>query len=116
VSEWDRRTHHLYFDSRMTIVGVKTHKCASTQVASFVLSEEEELTILNFFVTPTGKVVVNPSTALRQYYDCYKLPNITSQIVRRVCETWTLSRYSDSEKRLFARYLAHTNDMAERRP
>ncbi|XP_069599079.1 uncharacterized protein [Ranitomeya imitator] len=128
VSEWDRRTHHMYSGSRRTIVGVKTHKCASTQVASFVLSEEEEswfevyatyvrpaLTadrqiISNFFVTTTGKVVLNPSTALRHY----KLPNITSQIVRRVCETWTLSRYSDSEKHLFARYLAHTNDVAER--
>ncbi|XP_077151879.1 uncharacterized protein LOC143815944 isoform X1 [Ranitomeya variabilis] len=132
VSEWDRRTHHLYSGNRMTIVGVKTHKCASTQVASFVLSEEEESwfevyatyvrpalttdrqTISNFFVTTTGKVVVNPSNALKQYHDRYKLPNITSQIVRRVCETWTMSRYSDSEKHLFARYLAHKNDMAER--
>ncbi|CAJ0941590.1 unnamed protein product, partial [Ranitomeya imitator] len=87
VSEWDRRTHHMYSGSRRTIVGVKTHKCASTQVASFVLSEEEEswfevyatyvrpaLTadrqiISNFFVTTTGKVVLNPSTALRQYHD-----------------------------------------------
>ncbi|CAJ0916221.1 unnamed protein product [Ranitomeya imitator] len=66
-----------------------------------------------FFMTTTGKVVVNPSTALRQYHDRYKLPNITSQIVRRVGEIWTLTRYSDSKKRLFARYLAHTNDMAE---
>ncbi|CAJ0963527.1 unnamed protein product [Ranitomeya imitator] len=69
--------------------------------------------ISNFFVTSTRKVVVNPSTALRQYHDRYKLPNITSQIVRCVCETWTQPRYSDSEKRLFTRYLAHTNNMAE---
>ncbi|CAJ0917804.1 unnamed protein product [Ranitomeya imitator] len=128
VSEWDRRTHHLYSGSRRTIVGVKTHKCASTQVALFVLSEEEESwfrsvrnicqtcpyhcrqIISNFFVTTSGKVVVNPSTALRQYHDRYTLPNITSQIIRRVCETWTLSRYSDSKKRLFA----HTNDKAKR--
>ncbi|CAJ0946848.1 unnamed protein product [Ranitomeya imitator] len=66
--------------------------------------------ISNFFVTTSRKVVVNPSTALRQYHDRYTLPNITSQIIRRVCETWTLSRYSDSKKRLFA----HTNDKAKR--
>ncbi|XP_077144165.1 uncharacterized protein LOC143806762 [Ranitomeya variabilis] len=70
--------------------------------------------ITNFFVTCTGNVIVNPSIFLRPYHSSYKLPNITSHLVQRVCKTWTLSPYSDSEKRLFARYLAHTNNMAER--
>lgn len=44
----------------------------------------------------------------------YKLPDISSQVVRKVCETWTLAKYTDPEKSLFAKYLAHTNATAER--
>ncbi|CAJ0923409.1 unnamed protein product [Ranitomeya imitator] len=132
VSEWNERIHHTYQGRRKTIVGVKTHKCSTSQVATFVLSEEEESwfnayaeyvrpvftagrkIITNFFVTCTGKVIKNPSVSLRRYHSSYNLPNITSHLVRRICETWTLSQYTDCEKRLFARYLAHTNDVAER--
>ncbi|CAJ0954954.1 unnamed protein product [Ranitomeya imitator] len=132
VSEWNERIHHTYQGRRKTIVGVKTHKCSTSQVATFVLSEKEELwfnayaeyvrpvftagrkIITNFFVTCTGKVINNPSMSLRRYHSSYNLPNITSHLVRRICETWTLSQYTDCEKRLFARYLAHTNDVAER--
>ncbi|XP_077148460.1 uncharacterized protein LOC143809228 [Ranitomeya variabilis] len=135
VSEWNEKihkSHHTYHGRRKTIVGVKTHKCSTTPVATLVLSEEEESwfkvyaeyirpvftagqeMITNFFVTCTGKVIVNPSVGLRRYYSSYNLPNITSHLVRRVCDTWTMSQYTDCEKRLFARYLAHTNDVAER--
>ncbi|XP_077112525.1 uncharacterized protein LOC143767889 [Ranitomeya variabilis] len=44
----------------------------------------------------------------------FKVPGISSQLIRRVCETSTLSKFSDSEKCLFARYLSHTNLTAER--
>ncbi|OCT57804.1 hypothetical protein XELAEV_18002983mg [Xenopus laevis] len=37
-----------------------------------------------------------------------------SKCVRRVCETFTVSQYTDSERHLFAKYLAHTNATAER--
>ncbi|XP_077135174.1 uncharacterized protein LOC143789759 [Ranitomeya variabilis] len=86
VSEWNERIHHMYHGRRKTIVGVKTHKCSTSQVATFVLSEEEESwfkayaehvrpvftagrkIITNFFVTCTGKVIENPSVGLRRYH------------------------------------------------
>ncbi|CAJ0968023.1 unnamed protein product [Ranitomeya imitator] len=42
VSERNERIHDAYQGRRKTIVGVKTHKCSTSQVATFVLSEEED--------------------------------------------------------------------------
>ncbi|KAM4012140.1 uncharacterized protein ACNLHF_005260 [Anomaloglossus baeobatrachus] len=132
IAEWNERTEYIHRGLRYTIIGVKEHKVASKQVAAFVLSEQEEswFTIYAetirphftrscaaeqaFFVSASGQRIRCPSSNLRQYHLSYKLPLVTSRTVRRVCETWTLPHYTDAEKRLFARYLAHSNEMAEK--
>ncbi|XP_071977061.1 uncharacterized protein [Engystomops pustulosus] len=132
VSEWRDRISHTYRGEELVIIGVKTHKTATQQVATFVLNKEEEKwfecyfekvrpklilrksTNDSFFVSTSGKAIHNVSNDIRRYHQKFELPSITSQLVRRVCETWTMPNYSDSEKCLFAKYLAHTNLTAER--
>ncbi|XP_073409205.1 uncharacterized protein [Dendrobates tinctorius] len=132
VSEWIERSRLTFDDETFIVVGVKQHKTATQQVATFVLDETEENWFSvyfnnvrpklvqmhepsnNFFISTTGKTIYNVSNDLRRYHERYKLPNITSQKMRVVCETWTLTQYDDIQQKLFARYLAHSNDTAER--
>ncbi|XP_056408790.1 uncharacterized protein LOC130348958 isoform X1 [Hyla sarda] len=132
VSEWKERISHSYNGEKLSIIGVKLHKTASQQVATFVLNKEEEMWFKvyfekvrpnlvhrnapkeNFFISTSGKEIYNVSNDLLRYHKKFKLPEISSQLVRRVCETWTVPNYSDSEKNMFAKYLAHTNLTAER--
>ncbi|XP_077109585.1 uncharacterized protein LOC143766084 [Ranitomeya variabilis] len=132
VSEWKERISHTYDGEDLVVIGVKLHKTATQQVATFVLSKEEEMWFRvyfervrpklvrknspqeTFFLSTSGKELFNVSNDIARYHHKYKLPVISSQLVRRVCETWTLPKYSDSEKCLFAKYLAHTNMTAER--
>ncbi|XP_040267272.1 uncharacterized protein LOC121000006 [Bufo bufo] len=132
VSEWKERISHTYNGEDLAIVGVKLHKTASQQVATFVLNKEEEMWFKvyfekarpkllqkdspkdTFFISTSGKEIYNVSNDIMRYHKKFKLPNISSQLVRRVCETWTIPHYSDSEKNMFSKYLAHTNLTAER--
>ncbi|XP_073519472.1 uncharacterized protein [Phyllobates terribilis] len=132
VSEWKERISHTYDGEDLVVIGVKLHKTATQQVATFVLTKEEEMWFRvyyervrpklvrknspqeTFFLSTSGKEIFNVSNDISRYHNKYKLPVISSQLVRRVCETWTLPNYSDSEKCLFAKYLAHTNMTAER--
>ncbi|XP_075687131.1 uncharacterized protein LOC142656569 [Rhinoderma darwinii] len=132
VSEWNERITHRYLGLDLVVVGVKLHKTSTHQVATYVLTKEEEMwfnvyfeivrpmLLKNnmptevFFLSTSGKEIYNVSNDILRYHTKYKLPNITSQLVRRICETWTLPNFSDSEKCLFAKYLAHTNMTAER--
>ncbi|KAM4038365.1 uncharacterized protein ACNLHF_016677 [Anomaloglossus baeobatrachus] len=132
VSEWKERIHYRYLWEDLVIIGVKLHKTASHQVASFVLTKEEEMwfntyyervrpTLVHkdspkdiFFLSTSGQEIHSVSNDIAWLHKKYQLPNVTSQLVRRVCETWTLPKYSDSEKCLFSKYLAHSNLTAER--
>ncbi|KAM4048627.1 uncharacterized protein ACNLHF_011440, partial [Anomaloglossus baeobatrachus] len=132
IAEWNKKTEYIHHGRRYIIIGVTEHKIASKQVAALVLLEQEEswinvyaetirphftsscATEKAFFVTASGQRIRCPSSNLRQYHLSYDLPLVTSQMVRRVCETWTLPNYTDPENRLFARYLAHSNEMAEK--
>ncbi|XP_041418353.1 uncharacterized protein LOC108705534 isoform X2 [Xenopus laevis] len=135
-TEWKNRIHHRYTSGntqiRLTIIGVAEHKTATQQVAAFALTEEEEkwfdvyyrhirprLVRDNsptdiFFLSSNGKKLHSVSNDLWRYHQRYNIPNVCSQDVRRVCETFTVSQYTDSERHLFAKYLAHTNATAER--
>ncbi|XP_073539389.1 uncharacterized protein [Phyllobates terribilis] len=131
VSEWKERISHTYDGEDLAVIGVKLHKTATQQVATLVLTKEEEMWFRvyyervrpklvrknspqTFFLSTSGKEIFNVSNDIARYHNKYKLPVISSQRVRRVCETWTLPNYSDSEKCLFAKYLAPTNMTAER--
>ncbi|KAM4048863.1 uncharacterized protein ACNLHF_015557 [Anomaloglossus baeobatrachus] len=132
VSEWKERIHYRYLWEDLVIIGVKLHKIALPQVASFVLTKEEEMwfntyyervrpTLVHkdspkdiFFLSTSGQEIHSVSNDIARLHKKYQLPNVTSQLVRRVCETWTLPKYSDSEKCLFSKYLAHSNLTAER--
>ncbi|XP_044129538.1 uncharacterized protein LOC122922851 [Bufo gargarizans] len=134
VGEWDERIHHEYEGQKLCVIGVRTHKTSTQQVAAFALDNDEEswfqayyetvrplLTrsdeydpMAKFFLSSVGTERHTVSRDIKSYQTKYNLPDISSQVVRKVCETWTLARYTDPEKSLFAKYLAHTNSMAER--
>ncbi|XP_073411767.1 uncharacterized protein [Dendrobates tinctorius] len=68
----------------------------------------------NFFLSTTGGAIYNVSNDITRYHTRFELPSVTSQMIRKVIESWTISRLKDSEKHLFARYLGHSNETAER--
>ncbi|XP_068115862.1 uncharacterized protein [Hyperolius riggenbachi] len=136
VSEWTERLHYKYTWENnpldLTVIAVKAHKTATQQVATFAITEEEEQwfkvyyekirpTLLRdnspkdiFFISTTGKTIYNVSNDLRRLHKRFDLPNVSSQLARRVCETWTVAQFLDSERYLFAKYLAHTSTTADR--
>ncbi|XP_073516735.1 uncharacterized protein [Phyllobates terribilis] len=131
VSEWDRRSPYSFQGRDFVVVGVKAHKTSAQQVACFALSptEQEWLEVYfnkirpvlvnenspnNFFLSTTGGAIYNVSNDIKRYHTRFELPSVTSQMIRKVIESWTISRLKDSEKHLFARYLGHSNETAER--
>ncbi|MBN3318784.1 KMT5A methyltransferase, partial [Atractosteus spatula] len=118
---------------KMVIIGVKEHKTASQQLASFALNEEEEhmfhvyFTQLRsnakdsscgqeeekFFISSAGDPIYNPSNDLRRLHQKYCLPFITSQVARRAFETAAIN-VTDAQKSIVADYLAHSNSTAEK--
>ncbi|XP_075050608.1 uncharacterized protein LOC142134170 [Mixophyes fleayi] len=131
VEEWHKRVPHNFTSEgtseKLVVVGVKHHKTATQQVATFALTEVEERwfdtyytkvrpSMINedapeetFFISTSGVKIYNVSNDLRRFHDLHKLPNVTSQMARRACETLTLTEYSDIDKCLFSRYLSHSN-------
>ncbi|PIO26834.1 hypothetical protein AB205_0154560, partial [Aquarana catesbeiana] len=136
VYEWEKRVHHQHVTPEctayFTVIGVQLHKTLTHQVAAFALTENEEMwfkiyyehirpTFLKknsteeaFFVSSSGKKIYKVSNDLRRYHNRFNLPNITSQFIRRICETWTMKTCSDADKYIFASYLSHTNKTADR--
>ncbi|XP_073437096.1 uncharacterized protein [Dendrobates tinctorius] len=131
VSEWDRRLPYSFHGGDYIVVDVKAHKTSAQQVACFALSptEQEWLEVYfdkirpvlvnenspnNFFHSTTGGAIYNVSNDITRYHTRFELPSVTSQMIRKVIESWTISRLKDSEKHLFARYLGHSNETAER--
>lgn len=139
VQEWMLRQAD---SSGNTIIGVKEHKTAAQQVATFALSQEEESwfdmyftsvrpQLLNssrkrkradsddedaeerFFISTTGRPIYNASNDLNRLHSKYKLKPVTSQVARRVFETAT-KPLSDVEKSLVADYLTHSTATAEK--
>ncbi|KAM4040822.1 uncharacterized protein ACNLHF_012092 [Anomaloglossus baeobatrachus] len=132
VSEWTERMHYLHQNQEeLAVVGVKSHKTAAQQVACFVLNQEEEewfnvyfsevRPVLatrdspnNFFLSTSGIKIYNVSNDLTRYHKKYNVENISSKLVRKVCQTWTVSKLTEKEKYLFSKYLSHSNMTAER--
>ncbi|KAG7455566.1 hypothetical protein JOB18_000383 [Solea senegalensis] len=138
VQEWIARTS----SGTNTVIGVKEHKTGAQEVASFVLSEEEErwfhifYTLVrqqlknskkrkrgqdendidgeeNFFLSTSGKGIYNASNDLNRLHSRYGIKPVTSQMARRVFETATKD-LTDSEKSLVADYLSHSTATAEK--
>ncbi|CAJ0968534.1 unnamed protein product [Ranitomeya imitator] len=88
--EWER-VQHQYKGEDFVVIGVKLHKTSTQQVASFVLTpNEEEEGFLSFLTAKVGM---------------YSLPLVTSQMVRKLLESWTNSKCTDVQQRLVARHL-----------
>ncbi|XP_069042343.1 uncharacterized protein [Lepisosteus oculatus] len=134
VEEWMQRKSVVSpSGQKMVIIGVKEHKTASQQLASFALNEEEEhmfhvyFTQLRsnakdsscgqeeekFFISSNGDPIYNPSNDLRRLHKKYCLPFITSQVARRAFETAAIN-VTDAQKSIVADYLAHSNSTAEK--
>ncbi|XP_077152790.1 uncharacterized protein LOC143816390 isoform X2 [Ranitomeya variabilis] len=131
VSEWTERMRHSYQNEQRIIVGVKSHKTAAQQVACFVITEEEEMwfdayftkvrPVLatqdspdTFFLSTSGRRIYNVSNDIGRYQKKYKIKNISSQVARKTCQTWTVSNLTEKERYLFSKYLSHSNMTAER--
>ncbi|XP_041799710.1 uncharacterized protein LOC121611295 isoform X2 [Chelmon rostratus] len=138
VQEWEARTRD---SSGNVIIGVKGHKTAAQQVATFALSQEEERWFdmyytrvrpqllkspkkhkrdesgddeeqEHFFISTTGRPIYNSSKDLKRLHSKYKLKPVTNQEARRVFETATKTM-TDAEKSLVADYLTHSTATEE---
>ncbi|KAL7852899.1 hypothetical protein SRHO_G00186840 [Serrasalmus rhombeus] len=138
VTEWISRRRD---DTRpgFVVVAVKEHKTAATQVATFVLTQEQEMwfdlyfsevrpvmlgkkrkrvedddeTDERFFISSTGKAIYNASNDLERLHKKYQVPKVTSQMARRAYETAT-KELSDVQKTKVAGYLTHSEATAEK--
>ncbi|XP_071210909.1 uncharacterized protein [Salvelinus alpinus] len=136
LSEWlSRSACKLPDGENWTVVGVKKHETATQQVATILLDEEEHAWFdvyyrhvrpaflknsddmqedERFFISTTGKPIYNPSNDLQRFHAKYNLPNITSQVARKVFETNTKASFTDQEMSLVADYLAYTTATAKK--
>ncbi|KAM9492395.1 uncharacterized protein ACWYII_004282 isoform 2-T2 [Salvelinus alpinus] len=136
LSEWlSRSACKLPDGENWTVVGVKKHETATQQVATILLDEEEDAWFdvyyrhvrpaflknsddmqedERFFISTTGKPIYNPSNDLQRFHAKYNLPNITSQVARKVFETNTKASFTDQEMSLVADYLAYTTATAKK--
>ncbi|KAG9261351.1 hypothetical protein AMEX_G24872 [Astyanax mexicanus] len=134
VTEWTSR-RRVYGHGGHVVVGVKEHKTAATQVATFALSQEEEMWFdlyftevrpvmlgnqrkrvesdERFFISSTGRPIYNVSNDLDRLHKKYQVPKVTSQMARRAYETATKTR-SDFQKTMVAEYLTHSSATAEK--
>ncbi|KAI9531485.1 hypothetical protein NQZ68_040492 [Dissostichus eleginoides] len=138
VYEWKHRTSNV---EGYAVVGVKDHKTAVQQVASFALNPEQEhwfhvyyksvrTQLVNskkrkrvekedtheeerFFISTTCQPIHNPSTDLNVLHDKYNIPKINSQKARRAFET-AAATLAEKDSSMVAGYLAHSTDMAKK--
>ncbi|XP_055366175.1 uncharacterized protein LOC114858799 [Betta splendens] len=66
-----------------------------------------------FFLSKTGKTLCSATNDMARFYEHFKLPNITSQELRRVIVTTVSSMFSEEQKDKFAHYMAHTTAVAK---
>ncbi|KAM4044293.1 uncharacterized protein ACNLHF_008286 [Anomaloglossus baeobatrachus] len=117
VSEWTRRLPYGYEGQDFIVIGVKAHKTSAQQVACFALTptEEEWLKVYfekvrpnmvkpnsanTFFLSSSGEPIHNVSNDLMHYHKKFSLPLVTSKMIRKVIESWTISKLKDHEKHL----------------
>ncbi|XP_055360600.1 uncharacterized protein LOC114846600 [Betta splendens] len=65
-----------------------------------------------FFISSTGRPISSVSNDLSRFHFHYKLPNVTSQEIRRVLETSVSTMFTEEQKRQVARYMARSNQVA----
>ncbi|KAL7886911.1 hypothetical protein AOLI_G00046320 [Acnodon oligacanthus] len=119
------------------VVGVKEHNTSATQVATFTLSQEEEMWFdLYFtevrpvmlgekrkhmedeteseerFISSTGSSIYNASNDLERLHRKYQMPKVTSQMARQAFETAT-KKMTDTEKSMVTDYFTHSSATAE---
>ncbi|XP_073518315.1 uncharacterized protein [Phyllobates terribilis] len=129
VDEWkDRITKKDHVG-----ITVYEHKTAANQVATVILTKEEESwfdiyfdkvrpTFLKpnkenkrFFISSSGEKIYNVSNDVARLHTKFGLKPVTSQIARRVAETFVAANCKESiDKDHFSKYLAHSNSTAER--
>lgn len=66
-----------------------------------------------FFVSSSGRPINNADGDLIKLQKKYHVPNVSSQVVRRVFET-AANRLDDNEKKAVADYLAHSGGTADK--
>ncbi|KAK9535941.1 hypothetical protein VZT92_005775 [Zoarces viviparus] len=115
----------------MLVIGISNHKTATTQLASFAISQEEEAWFQayyehirpgfigdldscdRFFTSAKGTAVSTVTNDLGRMHERYKVSNVTSREVRRIAETEVDSTFTTSQKEGVARYMAHTTAVAK---
>ncbi|KAM4034556.1 uncharacterized protein ACNLHF_021200 [Anomaloglossus baeobatrachus] len=130
VDEWKKRIVHKETHVR---IPVHEHKTAANQLATVILTKEEEkwfeiyyskvrptflkknTEIQNFFISSTGEKIHSVTNDVARFHSKFGLKPVTSQMVRRITETFVDFRCKDcNDKELFAKYLVHSNTTAER--
>ncbi|KAA0712515.1 hypothetical protein E1301_Tti019089 [Triplophysa tibetana] len=138
VDEWKSRTANPSGDG--AVIGVKEHKTSAQQVATFVLSGEEESwfgayydeirpellsgktrkrtwdgaeSLDRFFISSTGRPIYNASNDINRLHEKYGVKPVTSQMARKVFETAAKS-LDDSERGFVADYLTHSTATADK--
>ncbi|XP_056441388.1 uncharacterized protein LOC130378769 isoform X1 [Gadus chalcogrammus] len=138
VKEWLERKHA----DDDSIVFVKDHKTAAHFVVSIVLSKKEEAWFEKyytkvrpqllagerkrkrdeqgekdgddfFFVSSRGKPIYNAAGDLIKLQQKCNVPQVSSQVVRRVFET-AANRLDDPQKKAVSDYLAHSGTTADK--
>ncbi|CAJ0932508.1 unnamed protein product [Ranitomeya imitator] len=98
-------------------ITVYEHKTAANQVATVILTKEEESPNNEnnrFFISSTGEKIYNVSNDIARLHTKFGLKPVTSQLARRMAETFVAANCKEStDKEHFSKYLAHSNSTAE---
>ncbi|MEQ2245578.1 hypothetical protein ILYODFUR_029404 [Ilyodon furcidens] len=111
---------------------VMRHKTANMQIATFALNTEQTAMLDvychyirpvfvkesgeeedRFFTSSNGRPISCASQDLSLLHAYYKLPNVTTQEIRRVAETLAGQNCTEEQKTTVAHYLAHSNVVSE---
>ncbi|XP_075947876.1 uncharacterized protein LOC142949895 [Anarhichas minor] len=127
VREWIERRP----TDGMFVIGVGAHETATTQVAAFAVTQEEDAWFQTyyehirpayidaldpcdrFFITSKGKPVHSVTSDLSRLQDSYKVKHATSHEVRRAAKTESNVTFTTRQKKGVARYMAHSTAAAK---
>ncbi|XP_075704077.1 uncharacterized protein LOC142699023 [Rhinoderma darwinii] len=130
VNEWKER---VAGKESSVVISFLEHKTATQQAATLILDKEEEKwfeiyhnlvrptllktnkTIANFFISTSGERLYNVSNDVARFHTRFGLKPVSSQVVRRMSETFVSSNCRNpNETQIFSKLLAHSNITAER--
>ncbi|KAG1925603.1 N-lysine methyltransferase KMT5A-like [Pimephales promelas] len=117
TAEWDKRKT----SGGKICVAVSEHKTATMQIAVFALTMEEAAMLDAYytwirpdFIRPDvdSTKIKSATNDLSRLHIHYKLPNITSQQIRRTVETDVAANFTEEKAASVAHYMAHSNAVA----